>query len=159
MFLVAQADDRRFAEAHYKAALALQFRNSPDEALVHARAAVRVFRARIARLQGIAAGNAPAVTVDPAPAPASAAAPAAGVGGSAAAGVLPAAQDADGGAGAEGGRGQEGGAPGGAEAALTAPREGGGGAADPGLAAKVQSHQGCCSILHRMQVSSVCFSR
>lgn len=132
---MAQADDRRYAEVHYKAALALQFRNSPDEALVHARAAVRVFRARIARLQGIAAGSAPAGTLDPGPALAPAALPAGpGVGSSAAAGVPPTAQGADGGAGAEGGRGQE--------AAVAAQREVRDGAADPALAAKVQSHAG-----------------
>jgi hypothetical protein len=85
----AQADDRRLAEVHYKAALALQFRGAPSDALAHAHAAVRVLRARIARLRRVAAGAPPGAGPDPGSRPDPAAAAAAGPSGAAAGGPAP----------------------------------------------------------------------
>lgn len=69
-----QADDRRIAEAQYKLALALHFADAPEDALVHARAAVDVCAARIARLSAPAPEGAAAAAAGPEPAAAGAAA-------------------------------------------------------------------------------------
>lgn len=143
-----QADDRRFAEAHYKAALALQFRQSPEEALVHARAAVQIFRARIARLARLAAGgnHVGSGGGDPAAArPAGLSEARQGRSSTAAEGGAPGADAepnsslmpaADGGASGEAGQGS---ALLGASEARSEAREGAGAAADRELAAKVRS--------------------
>jgi len=85
----AQADDRRLAEVHYKAALALQFRGAPSDALAHAHAAARVLRARIARLRRVASGAPPRADPDPGSGPDPAAAAAVGPSGAGAAGAAP----------------------------------------------------------------------
>ena len=62
---LAQGDDRRIAEAHYKMALALQFLEDPERALEHANKAIAVCRARISRLSAAPLG-ADAAVEDPA---------------------------------------------------------------------------------------------
>ena len=63
--VLAQGDDRRIAEAHYKMALTLQFLEDPERALEHANKATAVCRARISRLSAAPLG-ADAAVEDPA---------------------------------------------------------------------------------------------